>query len=141
MKVINHIFTESSDFRGAFTLDTSDPHHIDPHQLDPHQRFNTRQKDNPHQIDPHQLDPHQLCIHTRRTKLMRNKLMHNRLFFLLIEKMLDIHDHTYVFAFAAEIGIASTFITIFVQGVCGFNQFCTTGPIYSDLTLRLCKNW
>ena len=44
--------------------------------------------------------------------------------------MLDIHDYTYVFALAAKIGIASTFITIFVQGVSGFNQFCTTGPIF-----------
>ena len=51
---------------------------------------------------------------------MRNNLMYNR--FLLIGKMLDIHDHTYVFAFAAKIGIASTFKTIFVQGVSGFNS-------------------
>ena len=63
---------------GAFTLDTSDPHHIDPHQFDPHQRVHTREKDNPHQIDPHQFDPYQFCVHTRSKKVMRINLIHNR---------------------------------------------------------------
>ena len=64
--------------KGAFTLDTSDPHHIDPHQFDPHQRVHTRQKDNPHQIDLHQLDPHQVCVPTRRKNVMRINLIFNR---------------------------------------------------------------
>ena len=82
------------------------------------------------------------CVHVN-FLLMRTNLMHNR--FSLIGKMLDINGDIYVFAFVAKIGIASTFITIFVQGVSGFKQFCTTGPIYiyhlksrSGMTLKVC---
>ena len=76
---------------------------------------------------------------------MRINLVHNRFANWKNARHIHVYDYTHVFALAAKIGIASTFITIFVQGISGFNQFCTTGQIYiyhlkrgSDLTLKLC---
>ena len=95
---------------GAFTLDTSDPHHIDPHQFDQHQRVHTREKDNPHQIDPHQLGPHQFCVHTRRKNVMRINLIHNR---FANWKTTDININCF---YNKNLGIDSTCIAIFCHG-------------------------
>ena len=102
-------YQKSKTYKGAFTLDTSDPHHIDPHQFDPHQRVHTIEKDNPHQIDPHQLDPHQFYVHTRRKNVMRINLIHNR---FANWKTTDININCF---YNKNLGIDSTCIAIFLS--------------------------